>query len=89
MADKVDAIIIDEAHHFRNIASDRSKKLFDIADRIAMLYRGRVHLDGTSATIADTWQLGHRIRAVTQGPDGSIWLLEDGAGARLLELVPA
>lgn len=49
----------------------------------------RVHLDGTSATIADTWQLGHRIRAVTQGPDGSIWLLEDGAGARLLELVPA
>lgn len=32
VADKVDAIIIDEAHHFRNIASDRSKKLFDIAD---------------------------------------------------------
>lgn len=30
VADKVDAIVIDEAHHFRNIASDRSKKLFDI-----------------------------------------------------------
>ncbi len=32
VADKVDAIIIDEAHHFRNIASDRSRKLFEIAD---------------------------------------------------------
>lgn len=32
VAEKVDAIIIDEAHHFRNIASDRSRKLFDITD---------------------------------------------------------
>lgn len=30
IADKVDAILIDEAHHFRNIASDRSRKLFEI-----------------------------------------------------------
>lgn len=30
VADKVDAIVIDEAHHFRNIASDRSRKLFEI-----------------------------------------------------------
>jgi superfamily II DNA or RNA helicase len=30
VAQKVDAIIIDEAHHFRNIASDRSRKLFEI-----------------------------------------------------------
>lgn len=32
VAEKVDAIIIDEAHHFRNIASDRSRKFFEIAD---------------------------------------------------------
>lgn len=32
VADKVDAIVIDEAHHFRNIASDRSRKLFDITE---------------------------------------------------------
>jgi superfamily II DNA or RNA helicase len=32
VAEKVDAIIIDEAHHFRNIASDRSRKLFEIAE---------------------------------------------------------
>lgn len=30
VAEKVDAIIIDEAHHFRNLASDRSRKLFEI-----------------------------------------------------------
>jgi len=28
----VDAIVIDEAHHFRNIASDRSRKLFEITE---------------------------------------------------------
>ena len=32
VAKKVDAIIIDEAHHFRNIASDRSRKLFEMTD---------------------------------------------------------
>lgn len=48
----------------------------------------RVDLDGKNATLADQWDLGQRIRAVAQGPDGSIWLLEDGPGARLLELQP-
>ena len=32
--------------------------------------------------------MGARIREVEQGPDGSIWLLEDGADGRLLELLP-
>lgn len=32
VAEKVDAIVIDEAHHFRNIASDRSRRLFEITD---------------------------------------------------------
>jgi len=32
--------------------------------------------------------MGARIREVEQGPDGSIWLLEDGDGGRLLELKP-
>jgi glucose/arabinose dehydrogenase len=30
-----------------------------------------------------------RIRFVGQGPDGAIYLLEDGAGGRLLRLTPA
>jgi glucose/arabinose dehydrogenase len=49
----------------------------------------RVALDGESATKADQWNLGARIRAVVQDPDGSIWLAEDGAGAHLLHLTPA
>lgn len=46
----------------------------------------RVHLDGTDAELADTWPMGARIRAVAQGPDGSVWLLEDAPSGRLLRL---
>lgn len=46
----------------------------------------RVELAGATARVADTWPMGQRIREVEQGPDGAIWLLEDGSGARLLKL---
>ncbi len=49
----------------------------------------RVDLDGEDAAEAETWPMGNRIRAVTEALDGAIWLLEDGAGGRLLELRPA
>ena len=48
----------------------------------------RVDLDGTEAEKGDEWDMGERIRDVAQGPDGSLWLIEDGASGRLLELVP-
>lgn len=32
VADKVDAFVIDEAHHFRNTTSDRRRKLFEMAE---------------------------------------------------------
>lgn len=51
----------------------------------------RVKLDGENATKADQWDMGARIREVEQGPDGSIWLLEDGrdgSKGRLLKLMP-
>ncbi len=48
----------------------------------------RVDLDGTDARAADQWELGQRIREVEQAPDGSIWLLEDEPGGRLLRLSP-
>lgn len=49
----------------------------------------RVDLDGENAELAEDWPMDARIRAVTEAPDGAIWLLEDGDGARLLELRPA
>ncbi len=51
----------------------------------------RVDLDGASARHGDRWALGARIRAVAEGPDGAIWLLEDGRSGsqgRLLRLSP-
>jgi aldose sugar dehydrogenase len=48
----------------------------------------RIQFDGVTAREAERYPMGHRIREVEQGPDGAIWLLEDGAGARLLKLTP-
>lgn len=48
----------------------------------------RADLDGDKARKADRWQMGKRIREVAQGPDGAVYLLEDGDGARLLRLDP-
>jgi len=48
----------------------------------------RVDLDGTSATKGDQWDMGKRIREVEQGPDGALWLLEDGPDGRLVKLTP-
>jgi len=51
----------------------------------------RVDIDGSRATKADEWAMGARIRAVDEGPDGSVFLLEDGrggSGGRLVRLDP-
>ncbi|MES2754676.1 MAG: PQQ-dependent sugar dehydrogenase [Pseudomonadota bacterium] len=49
----------------------------------------RVRLSGTTATELSRIALGARIREVEQGPDGTIWVLEDGSAARLRRLSPA
>jgi glucose/arabinose dehydrogenase len=48
-----------------------------------------VKLAGDHATGAEQWDMGKRIRAVDQGPDGAVYLLEDEGGARLLRLTPS
>ena len=48
-----------------------------------------VGLDGTTADEPETFEMGERIRAVEQGPDGAVWILEDGGGAGLLRLTPS
>lgn len=48
----------------------------------------RVSFDGETAREAERYPMGQRIREVEQGPDGALWLLEDGVGGRLLKLEP-
>src|SRR5690606_13658821 len=38
----------------------------------------RIAFDGTHAREAERYDMGRRIREVEQGPDGTVWLLEDG-----------
>ncbi|MEG3181715.1 PQQ-dependent sugar dehydrogenase [Sphingomonas sp. LT1P40] len=49
----------------------------------------RVRLSGSTASEVARVALGARIREVEQGPDGAIWVLEDGNGVGLRKLVPA
>lgn len=48
----------------------------------------RIEFNGTQGREARRYPMGQRIREVEQGPDGAIWLLEDGSNARLLKLTP-
>jgi glucose/arabinose dehydrogenase len=49
----------------------------------------RVTFSGDQARKAEEWSMPRaRIRWVGEGPDGAIYLLEDGSGARLLRLTP-
>jgi len=47
----------------------------------------RVELTADTAREVERFAMGRRIREVEQGPDGALWLLEDGAGA-LLKVTP-
>jgi len=49
----------------------------------------RVTFEGDKAREAQRIPMGARIRAVAQGPDGAIWLLQDGGNGKLLRLTPA
>ena len=49
----------------------------------------RVDIDGDKARKADQWDMGRRIRAADQGPDGAVYLLVDErSGGKLLKLTP-
>jgi glucose/arabinose dehydrogenase len=37
----------------------------------------RILITGATATSAERWDVGHRIRDVEVGPDGTLWMLED------------
>ena len=48
----------------------------------------RIELRGEEAREVERYAMSARIRDVEEGPNGSLWVLEDGANARLLELQP-
>ncbi|MDJ0812721.1 MAG: PQQ-dependent sugar dehydrogenase [Woeseiaceae bacterium] len=48
----------------------------------------RVEIDGDEAREVERFNMGKRIRAVQQGPNGAVWLLEDANDGRLLRLTP-
>ncbi|WP_342657886.1 PQQ-dependent sugar dehydrogenase [Sphingomonas sp. NY01] len=51
----------------------------------------RIDLNGTAASKGDQWDMGARIRDVAEGPDGAIYVLEDGddgSQGRLIRLDP-
>jgi glucose/arabinose dehydrogenase len=49
----------------------------------------RIIFDGHGgAKAAERWKMGHRIRDVEEGPDGSLWLLEDASPGALIHVTP-
>jgi glucose/arabinose dehydrogenase len=49
----------------------------------------RIIFDGHGgATAAERWKVGHRIRDVEEGPDGSLWMLEDASPGALIHVTP-
>jgi aldose sugar dehydrogenase len=50
----------------------------------------RVIFDGKGgAKLAERWNVGKRIRDVAEGPDGSLWMLEDASAGALIHVTPA
>jgi aldose sugar dehydrogenase len=49
----------------------------------------RIIFDGHGgAKTAERWNVGHRIRDVEEGPDGSLWMLEDSSPGALIHVTP-
>jgi glucose/arabinose dehydrogenase len=56
---------------------------------LASMTLNRVIFDGHGgAKSAERWNVGRRIRDVEQGPDGSLWMLEDAIPGALLHVTP-
>jgi len=49
----------------------------------------RIIFDGHGgAKTAERWKVGHRVRDVEEGPDGSLWMLEDASPGALIHVTP-
>ena len=71
----------------RSVPGVEGERLDRDADRPGLI---RVTFNGDRAQKAEQWDMPRkRIRFVGQGPEGAVYLLEDGDGGRLLQLTPA
>src|SRR5579862_1237395 len=49
----------------------------------------RIAFDGKGgAKAVERWEVGHRIRDIEEGPDGSLWMLEDANPGALIHVTP-
>ena len=48
----------------------------------------RIEVRGATATPAEVWTVGFRVRDVEQAPDGALWLIEDDQPGGLYRLTP-
>ena len=48
----------------------------------------RVTITGDTASETERFPMGRRMRGIREAKDGSIWVIEDGPGGRLLKLTP-
>jgi glucose/arabinose dehydrogenase len=48
----------------------------------------RIDIKGATATGAERWKLGRRIRDVEVAPDGALWVIEDSTNGGLFRLTP-
>ncbi|HEY6465776.1 MAG TPA: PQQ-dependent sugar dehydrogenase [Candidatus Acidoferrales bacterium] len=56
---------------------------------LATMTLNRIIFDGHGgAKTAERWSVGHRIRDVEEGPDGSLWMLEDADPGALIHVTP-
>jgi glucose/arabinose dehydrogenase len=55
---------------------------------MATMTLNRIIVNGATATPAERWNVGHRIRDVEVGPDGALWMLEDANPGALFRVTP-
>ncbi|WP_165186017.1 PQQ-dependent sugar dehydrogenase [Caulobacter soli] len=59
-----------------------------LASGLASKSLNRIIIAGASATGAERWDVGHRIRDVEVAPDGALWMLEDDSAGGLFRVTP-